>query len=318
MSLQTRLAALVSAIGTDIKTLTTGVAQAEKRAVLVPDTDSTVDEASAVVWKRTSDGAYIAYKKVREQGTTPNRSYIENDVVDAEGGGTGFASWTQEARVLVSGVRKSAYLGLSAIQGVGGRSINLGADSDTGSEQRKLLDSAGKSDFIQKGVSNFRKTLPNQTATVTFTGLDGENDLAYEILVQGTLHPNGSPGRLLTARPNAAVGSINAYHRNTRNNDGSFTHDVGAHNDIGILLGRSDIQDGAGSFMSRTTIQAKTTTSGRRTAFTEWAFTPLSSFAVVRGVAGAVYYGDTSALSTLDINFDSQTFNGVITLKALM
>lgn len=148
MSLQSRLATLITAIGTDIKTLTTAVAQAEKRAVLVPDTDSTVDEASAVVWKRTSDGAYVAYKMVQGQGATPNRSYGETDIVDAEAGGTGFASLSQQARVSVSGSRRAAILNLSATAAL--REVRAQAENDAGTLfDKKVIDSDGKSDFVQ-------------------------------------------------------------------------------------------------------------------------------------------------------------------------
>lgn len=149
MSLQTRLSALVSAIGTDIKALTAGVAQAERRAVLAPDTNfaTGVEEANAVVWKRASDGAYVAYKHVQQSGVAPNRSYSETDFVDAEG--TGSASISHQARVPIGGLQRAALLTLTATQGL--RSILAQAETDSGELiTRRLVDSLGKSDFYQQ------------------------------------------------------------------------------------------------------------------------------------------------------------------------
>lgn len=319
MSLQTRLAALVSAIGTDIKTLNTSVVQAAKRAVLVPGASSTVDEDSAVVWKRASDGAYVAYKHVREQGATPNRSYVETDWLDAEAGGTGFASYSHSARVAVGGFRRAASLTMAATPAL--RSVLAQAENDAGTSfQRKIIDSTGRSDFIQKGS---RMDLTNQTADVTFSGLDGEIDMAYELIVMGSLNPNSVSNRMLTARPNGFTGGITTKHRHWRNNDGTQGHDTQVSTDSGVVIGQPDFSTSvAGSFISKTIIGAKVQSNGRRMHSSEWSYIPNTNFESMHGHAGGVYYGPTAPtldpITSLVVNFSSMTFTGVITLKALL
>lgn len=317
--MQTRLAALVSAIGTDVKALTTAVAQAEKRAVLVPDTDSVVDEASAVVWKRTSDGAYVASKTVQGQGATPNRSYMETDIVDAEAGGTGFATISQQARVSVSGNRRAAILNLSATAAM--REVRAQAENDSGTLfDKKVIDSAGKSDFIQKGS---RLDLTNQTADVTFTGLTGDTDMAYEIVVMGLLNPNGTPARTINVRPNGFTGGISTKHRHWRNNDGTQGHDTQVTLDSGIVIGQSDFDGSvAGTILAKAIIMTKAQANGRRLFSNEWSYMPNTNFAAMHGHSGGVYYGPTAPtvdpITSLTVNFNSQTFSGAITLKALL
>lgn len=149
MSLQTRLSALAAAIGTDIKTLFTLVDQAEKRAILVADANSTPDDGTAVVWERTSDGAHVASVHVQEESTTPNRNYFMTHLVDAEDGGTGIANLAQKARVLAGGSRRAALLNLLATPTM--RSIRVQAENNSGVVIDKLIiDSAGKSDFYQQ------------------------------------------------------------------------------------------------------------------------------------------------------------------------
>lgn len=148
MSLQTRLSDLITSIGTDIKTLNTSVAQAAKRAVLVPDADATVDEASSVVWKRASDGAYVAYETVQEIPSAPNRAYSKSDVVDSEG--TGYAQQALRARGLVSGNRRAASILLAGSPT--SRYVRALAETDSGGVHSMLaIDSTGKSSFIQDG-----------------------------------------------------------------------------------------------------------------------------------------------------------------------
>lgn len=320
MSLQTRLAALVSAIGTDIKTLTTGVAQAEKRAVLVPDTDSTVDEASAVVWKRTSDGAYVASTHVQGQGTTPNRSYMQNTMVDAESGGSGFATISHQARVVAGGARRAAIINLSAT--AASRSVRAQAENNSGGLQDKLIiDSAGRSDFIQKGA---RLDLTNQSANIAFTGLDGETDMAYELIMMGSLNPNGASGRNMSVVPrtaaNALTPGMTTLHRHWRNNDGSQGHDTLVALDAGCVIGRSDFDTTVGSYLAKMIIGTKVRSDGRRMFSAEWSYIPATTFAVMHGHAGGVYYGtgSTDPITSLELNFNSQIFTGVVTLKALM
>lgn len=320
MSLQTRLAALVSAIGTDIKTLKTSVAQAAKRAVLVPGTSSTVDEDSAVVWKRASDGAYVAYKHMNEQGSTPNRSAIAKDWVDAESGGTGFASYSHAARVAVGGFRRAASLTMSATPTL--RSVLAQAENDAGTSfQRKIIDSAGRSDFIQKGT---RMDLVNQSASIAFTGLDGETDMAYELIMMGSLNPNGASGKNMSIVPGTAGNSLSAgmstLHRHWRNNDGSQGHDTLVALDAGCVIGRSDFDATVGSFISKMIIGAKARSDGRRLFSAEWSYIPATTFAVMHGHSGGTYYGtgSTDPITSLLLNFNTQIFTGAVTLKALM
>lgn len=319
MSLQTRLAALVSAIGTDIKALTTGVAQAEKRAVLVPDTDGTLDESSAVVWKRASDGAYVAYTRTEQIGSSsaPNRSYVKTDNVDSEG--TGYAINRAQASGLVGGNRRAAQLQLTGMPTE--RSVKAFAETDSGGVQvRKIIDHLGRSDFIQKGS---RMDLTNQTADVTFSGLDGETDMAYELIVMGSLNANSVSNRILTARPNGFTGGITTKHRHWRNNDGTQGHDTQVSTDAGIVIGQPDFSTSvAGSFIAKTIIGTKVQSNGRRMFSGEWSYMPNTNFESMHGHAGGVYYGPTAPtldpITSLVVNFSSMTFTGVITLKALL
>lgn len=320
MSLQTRLAALVSAIGTDIKALTTSVAQAEKRAVLIPDTDATVDEASSVVWKRTSDGAYVASTHVQGQGATPNRSYLHDTIVDAESGGTGFASISHQARVVAGGSRRAAMLNLSAT--AASRSVRAQAENNSGGLQDKLIiDSAGRSDFIQKGA---RMDLVNQSANISFTGLDGETDMAYELIMMGSLNPNGASARNVGVVPHTATNALNpgitTLHRHWRSTDGSQGHDTLVALDAGCVIGRSDFDTTVATFMAKAIIGVKARSDGRRLFSAEWSYAPNSIFAVMHGNSGGMYYGTGQAdpIASIELNFNLQIFTGVVTLKALM
>lgn len=317
MSLQTRLSDLITAIGTDIKALNTSVAQAAKRAVLVPDADATVDEASSVVWKRASDGAYVAYETVQEIPSAPNRAYSKSDVVDSEG--TGYAQQALRARGLVSGNRRAASIILAGSPS--SRYVRALAETDSGGVQSKLIiDSAGKSDFIQTGT---RMDLTNQTADVTFTGLTGDTDMAYELIVMGLLNPNGTPARTINVRPNGFTGGISTKHRHWRNNDGTQGHDTQVTLDAGIVIGQSDFDGSvAGTILAKAIIMTKVQANGRRMFSNEWSYMPNTNFAAMHGHSGGVYYGPTpptvDPITSLVINFNSQTFSGAITLKALL
>lgn len=196
------------------------------------------------------------------------------------------------------------------------------AASRTGgaSAARKFLDSDGRSDFIQKGT---RMDLTNQSANVSFTGLDGEKDMAYEIVLIGSLNPNGTAGRLISITPNNFTGGISTKHRHWRNTDGTQGHDVTVALDAGCAMAQTDFTGAeAGTVIARMTLGAKVQSNGRRMFSGEWSYMPNSGFAALHGHTGGVYYGPTAPtldpITSIGVNFNLQTFTGAITLKALM
>jgi len=149
-------------------------------------------------------------------------------------------------------------------------------------------------------------------SSYTFSGLDGNADRAYKILIDGYVVGSGSVNYYPYITPNSATGDTyyNTEHYSTETGQG-----VDNPSRSGFVIGYTRAENSNLSYKAEITIPARTGT--RRVAHSlMWQGSESGTVRLTTQTVG-VWANSSSNISSLVINFDGTTFTGKITLLKL-
>lgn len=162
-------------------------------------------------------------------------------------------------------------------------------------------------------------------SSITFSGLDGDSEMEYEIYLVGWMNP-GSANTILQLRPNADSGSTygGGAHRHYRNADGTLSSDLlpwEARDSLGqgLQMGMTDWDTSGGHIIVKSRFQAKkfgTTSPGAHRPFrSEWTFKLGSDTQNEMAGSSQGYWVGTGNVTSLQIAVRNSTFTGRVLLS---
>jgi len=149
--------------------------------------------------------------------------------------------------------------------------------------------------------------------SIAVTGLDGNVDYAYEVVIMGSVSVATAAARNVTARPNNLATNTQGFATGAYGNNTVTGENVQAAN-AGVIVGR--FSQVAGSLFSRFSVEGRIPATQRRHIVGNFSIHGSDGTSTNYACGGT--WGDTANLTSLTIDFGGLSFTGRVVVKKLV